>query len=340
MLVDEFDFDLPPGLIAQKPAARRDASRLMVLDRKTGSITHRVFADLPEYLSGGDVLVINDTKVVPARVEGVKPTGGRVEALILEDLGLGSYLAIVKGGLKAGAHVTVGGMYDAVVEKDLGGGRKVLCFKDPDGFRQAMDEIGRMPLPPYIDPKGRDEAHDRERYQTVYARTPGAVAAPTAGLHFTPSLIGSITGRGVCVAAVTLHVGPGTFMPVREDVVERHVMEEEEYEVPGETADIVTAAIRDGRRVVAVGTTSTRTLESACQDGVLKPGKSRTGIFIYPGYNFKAVGALITNFHLPKSTLLMLVCAFAGREKIMAAYGAAVQHGYRFYSYGDAMLII
>lgn len=339
MLVDEFDFDLPRELIAQRPSRQRDASRLMVLDRKTGEIAHRVFKDLPEYLRPGDVLVINDTKVVPARVEGVKPTGGRVEALLLKDLGRGGYEALVKGGLKTGSKVTIGGRYEATVEKDLGEGRKLFRFADPDGFREAVNEIGRMPLPPYIDPKGRDEAHDRERYQTVYADKLGAVAAPTAGLHFTPGLIERIRDMGVFVATVTLHVGPGTFMPVREDVVERHVMHEEEYEISQAAADMVNQAAREGRRVVAVGTTSARTLEAAWAEGCLKPGKSRTGIFIYPGYSFKAVSVLITNFHLPKSTLLMLVCAFAGREKVMSAYGEAVRAGYRFYSYGDAMMI-
>lgn len=340
MLVNEFDYDLPPELIAQAPSAVRDASRLMVVGRSTGSISHNRFSGLPGFLRPGDVLVVNDTRVYPARITGVKESsGGAVEALLLKDMGGGRYTALMRGKPKRGARLAFGGLR-ASVEEDIGGGMKVIRFDDVEGLSGELERIGRMPLPPYIDQGARQEGEDRERYQTVYASRRGAVAAPTAGLHFTPELIARIKGMGVSVATVTLHVGIGTFMPVRVDTVEDHLMEEEEYEVTEEAADAINAAKASGGRVVAVGTTSARTLESAAgPDGVVVPGSSGTRLFIYPGYRFRAVDALVTNFHLPKSTLLMLVSALAGVDTVRAAYEEAVGQGYRFYSYGDAMFI-
>lgn len=343
MFLGEFDYTLPEELIAQEPSSVRDASRLMVLDRQSGAISHRVFRDLVDYLKPGDVLVVNNTRVFPARLIGAKEkTGGSTEALLLKKLGGGRYEALVKGRVNEGVTVVFGGRLKAAVESDLGGGRKVLSFfgGPEDAVEKAIEDVGQMPLPPYIRPETRDEGRDRERYQTVYASRPGAVAAPTAGLHFTPGLMAAIRDKGVEVAEVTLHVGIGTFKPVREEVIERHEMGEEEYLVPPESADAINAAKAEGRRVIAVGTTSARTLESAsAEDGRLAAGSGNTRLFIYPGYRFEVVDALVTNFHLPKSTLLMLVCALAGREKVLGAYAEAVSGGYRFYSYGDAMFI-
>jgi S-adenosylmethionine:tRNA ribosyltransferase-isomerase len=338
MLIEEFDYELPKELIAQSPASERDKSRLMVVPRGEGSIRHGIFSGLPEYLGPGDVMVINDAKVVPSRLIGTKATGGRVEALILKHIGGGRYEALVKGKAAPGTAVVFTRELEGTVEEDLGGGKKVVRFSRQDA-EEALRKAASMPLPPYIEPSGRDAERDRERYQTVYAATPGAVAAPTAGLHFTEALIGKIKEKGVSVVSVTLQVGPGTFMPVREEIIERHKMEEEEYSVPEETADAVNRAQADGRRVIAVGTTSARTLESAFRDGRVRPGEASTRLFIYPGYEFKVIRAIVTNFHLPKSTLLMLICAFAGRDKTLSAYKEAVRAGYRFYSYGDAMLI-
>ncbi len=338
MLIEDFDYELPKELIAQSPASERDKSRLMVLPRGAGSIRHGIFSDLPEYLGPGDVMVINDAKVVPSRLMGTKATGGRIEALILRRIGEERYEALIKGKTAPGTEVIFTTELQAAVEEDLGGGKKVIRFSKP-GAEEAIRKAASMPLPPYIDPSGRDADRDRERYQTVYAARPGAVAAPTAGLHFTEALLREIKEKGVSVVSVTLQVGPGTFMPVREEVIERHEMEEEEYSVPEETADAVNRALAEGRRVIAVGTTSARTLESAFRDGQVRPGEARTRLFIYPGYEFKAIRAIVTNFHLPKSTLLMLICAFAGRDKTLSAYQEAVRAGYRFYSYGDAMFI-
>jgi S-adenosylmethionine:tRNA ribosyltransferase-isomerase len=338
MLIEDFDYELPKELIAQSPALERDKSRLMVLPRGAGDIRHGIFSDLPQYLRPGDVMVINDAKVVPSRLIGTKATGGRIEALVLRRIGEGRYEALVKGKSAPGTEVIFTRELHAAVEEDLGGGKKVIRFSLPDA-EDAVREAASMPLPPYIDPSGRDADRDRERYQTVYAARPGAVAAPTAGLHFTENLLSKIKEQGVSVVSVTLQVGPGTFMPVREEVIERHKMEEEEYTVPEETSDAVNRALAEGRRVIAVGTTSARTLESAFRDGRVWPGEARTRLFIYPGYEFKAIRAIVTNFHLPKSTLLMLICAFAGRDKTLSAYKEAVRAGYRFYSYGDAMFI-
>jgi len=346
MRLSDFDYDLPPELIAQSPAGVRDASRLMTLDRRTGDITHGVFRDLAGYLRPGDVLVVNDTRVYPARLRGRKSaTGGAVEALLTKDLGGGRYRALVKGGPRPGTTIDFDGGLRAEVEAagedEGGGGARILSFESGAPIDERLDEVGSMPLPPYIAASGRDEVRDRERYQTVYAKKRGAVAAPTAGLHFTPELLRRLEEGGVSTVPVTLHVGPGTFMPVRADMVEDHVMEEEEYEVTAEAAEAINEARRSGGRVVAVGTTSLRTLESAAgEDGEVRPGNGSTGLFIYPGYRFRAVDALITNFHLPRSTLLMLVSAFAGRERVLGAYREAVAGGYRFYSYGDAMLIL
>jgi len=338
MLIEDFDYELPKELIAQSPASERDKSRLMVLPRGAGSIRHGIFSDLPQYLQPGDVMVINDAKVVPSRLMGTKATGGRIEALILRRIGEERYEALIKGKNAPGTAIIFTPELQAAVEEDLGGGRKVIRFSKP-GAEEAIRKAASMPLPPYIDPSGRDADRDRERYQTVYAARPGAVAAPTAGLHFTEALLWEIKEKGVSVVSVTLQVGPGTFMPVREKVIERHEMEEEEYSVPEETADVVNRALAEGRRVIAVGTTSARTLESAFRDGRVWPGEARTRLFIYPGYEFKAIRAIVTNFHLPKSTLLMLICAFAGRDKTLSAYREAARAGYRFYSYGDAMFI-
>ncbi len=337
MLVTDFDYSLPENLIAQSPAKERDKSRLMVLPRADGKIEHGIFSDLPGYLKAGDVMVVNNAKVVPSRLTGTKATGGRVEALIVRKTGEGMYEALVRGRAAPGTEMGFPGGLGARILEDLGGGRKVISF---DGVTdEAIRKAASMPLPPYIGESGRDDVRDRERYQTVYASEPGAVAAPTAGLHFTDGLLNKIKENGVSVVPVTLHVGPGTFLPVREEVVERHEMENEEYSVPEETADTVNRALSEGRRVIAVGTTSARTLESAFGDGGLRAGKGSTGLFIYPGYKFKAVRAMITNFHLPKSTLLMIVCALAGKDRIFEAYREAVSMRYRFYSYGDAMFI-
>jgi S-adenosylmethionine:tRNA ribosyltransferase-isomerase len=340
MLVNEFDFELPAGLIAQSPAPERAASRLMTLNRATGELGHGIFSDLPGLLRAGDVLVINDTKVFPARLNGTKRgTGGRVEALLLKDLGGCRYEALMKGKNPPGTVIEFDVSLSAEVAGELGGGKKLLRFICDGSLDELIERLGRMPLPPYIDQSVRDESSDRERYQTVYASKRGAVAAPTAGLHFTPELLESIRQAGVIIAPVTLHVGIGTFMPVREEVVERHEMQEEEYDIPKQTADAINAAKSDGRRVVCVGTTSARAVESASENGRVREGAGSTRIFIYPGYRFQAVDCLITNFHLPKSTLIMLICALAGKENIMAAYAEAIKNKYRFYSYGDAMFI-
>jgi len=341
MLVSEFTFDLPPELIAQKPSEVRDASRLMVVRRAAGGMEHARFANLPEHLTPGDVMVVNDTRVYPARLDGVKEdSGGAVEALLVRAMGGGRYTALMRGRTRPGAKILFAGRLGAVVEEDLGEGRKVIRFDQPDGLEAELDTVGRMPLPPYIGQGETDEPFNRERYQTVYADKRGAVAAPTAGLHFTPELMGKVEAMGVTVARVTLHVGIGTFMPVRVDKVEDHVMEEEEYEVTPEASDAINAARAAGGRIVAVGTTSARTLESAADgSGRVRPGSGGTRLFAYPGYRFKAVDALVTNFHLPKSTLLMLVSALAGKDTILRAYEEAVRRRYRFYSYGDAMFI-
>ena len=326
MKLSDFDYALPKELIAQRPAEERDSSRLMVL--KEG-IEHRRFRDLPEYLESGDVLVINDTKVLKARIFGKKSTGGRVEALILGKAEDGLWEALIKGKVKEGSVLDFSGHRAKVIEKD-GGKAAVEFSEDPE---LIMEEQGVYPLPPYI----KEYHGDMERYQTVFARKDGAVAAPTAGLHFTPELLKFIEKKGVDIVRITLHVGWGTFKPVKVENIEEHRMEKEWYEISREAAERINS--REGR-LFAVGTTTVRSLESSSVNGAIIPGAGETDLFIYPGYEFKSgMDALITNFHLPKSTLLMLVTAFGGYERIMNAYRIAVEKRYRFFSFGDAMLI-
>jgi len=330
----EFDYDLPEELIAQEPLAQRDSSRLMVLHRD-GDLEHRRFHDLPEYLEDGDCLVLNDTRVLPARLLGTREgTGGRVELLLVEATGASEWLVLAKParGLKPGTGVVFPGGLRAKVLRTGAAGERVVSFSGVPDLMEALKDLGKVPLPPYI----RREIQDPERYQTVYGCHEGSCAAPTAGLHFTPELLERVRQAGCHVARVTLHVGPGTFQPVRTERVKDHVMHFERYWVPGETA----RAVNEAKRVVAVGTTSTRTLEASAQGGRVAAGEGRTDLFIYPGYHFRVVGALVTNFHLPRSTLLMLVAAFAGTGRVMEAYREAVRLRYRFFSFGDAMLIL
>lgn len=338
MLLSDFDFELPPERIARYPADRRDASRLLELDRRTGRITHRCFPEIVQLLAPGDVLVLNDTRVIPARLIGERPSGGRVELLLLEPSGESRWRALGKPGraLRQGSRVRFGGgrLTATVIGRDDDGTRVVELEHDGE-LLPLLDEIGLPPLPPYIDRE--PEPQDRERYQTVYAEQPGAVAAPTAGLHFTQELLETIRARGVAVGTLTLHVGLGTFQPVRVERIEEHVMHQERFSIPEELATLVNE--RTGR-MVAVGTTVARALESSGDEaGRVRAGSGRTDIFIYPGYRFRVVEALLTNFHLPRSTLLMMVSAFAGREHILAAYHEALARQYRFFSYGDAMFI-
>ena len=338
MLRQDFDFDLPEELIAQYPAPERDASRLLLLDSETGGYHDRHFNDLVSLVNPGDLLVFNDTRVIPARLFGRKATGGRVEVLVERLLDRDRCLAHVQASKtpKEGSRIILEGG----VELQVGGRRDDLFELDqPDGqaLSDVLEQQGHTPLPPYI--RRTDEALDADRYQTVYARRPGAVAAPTAGLHFTRELIGELAHKGVECVYVTLHVGAGTFQPIRENDIEKHRMHSEWFEVSEAVCDQVNAAKRTGRRIIAVGTTSVRCLESATVDNRLQPFRGETDIFIYPGFEFRTVDALITNFHLPGSTLLLLVCAFAGREHILRAYRHAVEAGYRFFSYGDAMFI-
>ncbi|HHY92184.1 MAG TPA: tRNA preQ1(34) S-adenosylmethionine ribosyltransferase-isomerase QueA [Firmicutes bacterium] len=341
MRLEEFDYDLPAELIAQTPLARRDASRLLVLNRQTGGIEHRVFHDLPLFLRPGDVLVLNNTRVLPARLLGRRAaSGGKVEVLLLRELEPDQWEVLVKPGRRCpeGEELTFGGgrLRARVLRRTPEGGRVVAFSPGGKDFLQLLSEIGRMPLPPYI----HTELQDQERYQTVYARHLGSAAAPTAGLHFTPDLLQAIQGQGVEILYLTLHVGLGTFRPVREENVEKHHMHEEYYIVHPEVAQRINTAKEEKRRVVAVGTTVVRTLESAGQSGRVQPGAGWTDLFIYPGFTFHIVDALVTNFHLPKSTLLMLVAAFAGRETVLRAYQEAVKERYRFFSFGDAMFIL
>ncbi len=335
----DFNFDLPKELIAQTPLEQRDHSRLMHLDKNTGEIEHRHFYELPEMLREGDCLVLNDSRVLPARLIGSRPTGGSVEVLLLRDLGNGEWECLTKPGKKTrpGTELSFGnGELSATVENVAEGGNRIVKFHYEGIFLEILEKLGRMPLPPYI----KEELQDPERYQTVYSRELGSAAAPTAGLHFTKELLDIIASRGVKVCYLTLHVGLGTFRPVKEDEIEEHEMHSEFCIVPEETARIVTETKKNGGRVVCVGTTSCRTIESfAKPDGTLEPSSGWTDIFIYPGYQFKCMDALITNFHLPESTLIMLVSALAGREHILNAYNTAVAEKYRFFSFGDAMFI-
>ena len=349
--LDDYHYHLPEARIAQTPALNRDGSRLLHLRRDDSAVSHRHFHDIVSLLRPSDVLVVNNTRVIPGRLHGRKETGGKAELLILDygetnvrdhDDRTRVYHCLIKSSKQAGTGTRILFEEGLVAEVlDFSRGIYTVKFFAPESFDGLLQRIGRMPLPPYIkrDETGPDEA-DRMRYQTVYAREQGAIAAPTAGLHFTDEILAHIKEGGVTVAAVTLHVGYGTFVPVRVDDIRDHRMHEEWFSIPGNTARIVNQAKTEGHRVVAVGTTSVRTLEYATgSDGVIKPGSGRCDLFIYPGYPFKTVDAMITNFHLPRSTLLMLVSAFAGRERILSAYKAAVEEKYRFFSYGDAMFI-
>jgi S-adenosylmethionine:tRNA ribosyltransferase-isomerase len=347
--VTDFDFALPDDLIAQEPSPIRGGSRLMVIDRESGSILHRRFSDLPALLRGGDLLIVNDTRVFPARLIGTRlPGGGAAECfLVRPDAAPDTWIALVHPGqrLREGSRMVFAGPAGATLHAEVVGrhfhGRRTVRLWTGDGspVRDAIDAIGHVPLPPYI--KRADSISDRDRYQTVYARERGSIAAPTAGLHFTPEILEQLALMGVERASITLHVGYGTFQPIRVEHVEQHQVESEHYEVSAETASALTRALQSGRRVIAVGTTSTRTLESLpiSEDGVVSAGAGDTALFIRPGHAFKIVSGLITNFHLPQSSLLMLVSAFGGRERILAAYREAVEQRYRFYSYGDAMFI-
>ena len=340
MKTSDFYYDLPEELIAQTPLERRDASRLMVLDRRTGEVTHRHFYDIVEYLQPGDCLVMNDSRVLPARLMGHRPTGGVVEVLLLRDLGNKCWECLCKPGRKMqpGNQVIFGdGELTATVREVREDGNRVVEFHYEGIFLEILERLGKMPLPPYI----KAELKDQERYQTVYSREVGSAAAPTAGLHFTQELLGKIRAKGVSTAFVTLHVGLGTFRPVKAEEITDHHMHSELCMMNQETADLLNATRARGGRIICVGTTSCRTLESLVNpDGSFCAGSKWTEIFIYPGYTFKAMDGLITNFHLPESTLVMLVSAFAGREHILAAYKQAVEQRYRFFSFGDAMCIL
>lgn len=339
MKTHDFWYDLPEELIAQTPLERRDGSRLLVLNRQTGALEHRRFYDIVEYLNPGDCLVMNDSRVLPARLLGHRPTGGAVEVLLLRDLGGGDWECLVKPGRKMqeGQEVIFGdGQLTATVRAVLEDGNRVVHFSYDGIFLEVLERLGKMPLPPYI----KEELQDQERYQTVYSREVGSAAAPTAGLHFTRELLEKIREKGVSEAFVTLHVGLGTFRPVKAEEVTEHHMHSELCTFSRETAEILNETRKRGGRIVCVGTTSCRTLESLVNEDGSFEAKSRwTDIFIYPGYQFKAMDALITNFHLPESTLVMLVSAFAGREQVLHAYEEAVKERYRFFSFGDAMFI-
>lgn len=358
MRTADFDFLLPPGLIAQTPAAERDQSRLLVLQRSDGQIAHRHFGNLLEYLRRGDLLVLNNSRVIPARLRGVNAkSGGQFEVLLLEENSLNDWWVMLRPGKRArlGTQIifretngNVGCVQATVIDKNDEGHRR-LRFTGTSNLNESLDAIGEVPLPPYITRTGSgQQIEDRKRYQTVYARSAGSVAAPTAGLHFTQALLDEIRSRGVTIYFLTLHVGLGTFAPVKTETLAAHTMHDERFEVGVETARAINEAKRCSRRVIAVGTTTARVLESvaAVNEGQLIPGAGRTNIFIYPPYPFKIADALLTNFHLPRSTLLMLASAFAapnetrGRELILSAYAEAVRECYRFFSYGDAMLIL
>lgn len=332
-------YELPEELIAQTPIERRDASRLMVLDKKSGEIEHRHFYDLPAYLRPGDCMVLNDSRVIPARLFGVRPSGGVTEVVLLRDLGDKRWECLCRPGrkMRVGSTVSFGdGELNAVVDEVQEDGNRILRFEYEGIFLEILDRLGQMPLPPYI----KVQLQDKERYQTVYSREPGSAAAPTAGLHFTQELLERIRTMGVEVCFVTLHVGLGTFRPVKVENIEEHDMHSEYCTVSAETAEAINRTKAHGGRVIAVGTTSCRTLESfADENGHMEAASGWTNIFIYPGYRFKCIDALVTNFHLPGSTLVMLVSALAGRENILHAYETAVREKYRFFSFGDAMFI-
>ncbi|EOU1761954.1 tRNA preQ1(34) S-adenosylmethionine ribosyltransferase-isomerase QueA [Clostridium perfringens] len=340
MKVSDFYFELPEELIAQYPLEKRDSSRLMVLDKKTGEIEHRKFHDILEYLNEGDTLVLNNTRVLPARLIGEKEeTGGKIEFLLLKRIEGDKWECLAKPGRKAkvGTVFTFGeGKLKAIVREIGEEGNRIIEFKYDGIFEQVLDELGQMPLPPYI----HEKLEDKERYQTVYSKEKGSAAAPTAGLHFTEDLLKEIKDKGVNIAYLTLHVGLGTFRPVKVDDVNNHVMHSEYYHLDKENAELINKTKESGKRVIAVGTTSSRTLETiGDENGRVREQSGWTDIFIYPGYKFKIVDNLITNFHLPESTLIMLVSALAGQDNIMNAYNTAVKEKYRFFSFGDSMFI-
>lgn len=341
MKTSDFYYDLPKELIAQDPLEDRSSSRLLVLHRKSGRVEHRVFTDIVEYLKAGDCLVRNNTKVIPARLYGTRvDTGATIELLLLKRMENDVWETLVKPGKKArqGAVISFGdGILTGEIIDVKEDGNRLIQFRYEGIFEEILDQLGQMPLPPYI----THTLKDKNRYQTVYAKYEGSAAAPTAGLHFTEELFQKLEEKGVLVANVTLHVGLGTFRPVKVDDVSKHHMHTEFYQVTKEEADKINRAKQAGGRIVCVGTTSCRTIESAAdENGVLKPGQGDTDIFIYPGYSFKMMDVLITNFHLPESTLLMLVSALAGKEQVMRVYEEAVQEKYRFFSFGDAMIIL
>ena len=340
MRTKDFYFDLPEELIAQTPIAQRDASRLLVLDKENGAWEHKHFFDLAGYLRAGDCLILNNSRVLPARLLGHRmPGGGACEVLLLIDRGDNVWECLVRPGkkMRVGAKVSFGeGELIGEVVEELPGGNRLVKFSYEGIFLEVLDRLGKMPLPPYI----KAELQDRERYQTVYSKVNGSAAAPTAGLHFTPELLAQLKEMGVNIGYVTLHVGLGTFRPVKEDEITAHEMHSEYCIIPQETADLINETKKAGGRVICVGTTSCRTIESwAGEDGTMQASAGWTNIFIYPGYRFKVLDALITNFHLPESTLIMLVSALAGREATLAAYEEAVKERYRFFSFGDAMFI-
>ena len=336
----DFYYDLPPELIAQTPIEKRDASRLMTLNRATGEVGHHHFYELPDFLNPGDCLILNDSRVLPARLLGQRlPGGGACEVLLLIDRGDKTWECLVRPGrkMRPGAKLSFGdGQLTAEVTEELPGGNRLVRFDYEGIFLEVLERLGKMPLPPYI----KEELQDRERYQTVYSKVVGSAAAPTAGLHFTPELLATIAAKGVGIGYVTLHVGLGTFRPVKEENITDHEMHSEYCIIPQETADLINRTKAAGGRCICVGTTSCRTLESwAGEDGHMEAKAGWTDIYIYPGYRFKVMDALVTNFHLPESTLIMLVSAFAGREQVLAAYEEAVRERYRFFSFGDAMFL-
>lgn len=335
----DFYYELPPELIAQTPAQPRDSSRLLVYNRATDSVEHRIFRDVTDYLKKGDVLVINNTKVLPARMYAHTEHGGLVEILLLKRKDKDTWEVLAKPGKKCaiGKKLTINDKLSLTVEGITDSGERIVRFEYDGVFENILEEVGSMPLPPYI----KEKLQDKNRYQTVYAKTDGSAAAPTAGLHFTPELLAKIKDMGVEVVEVLLHVGLGTFRPVKEDIITDHKMHSEYFEVSEQAAEAINKAKAEGRRVIAVGTTSVRTLESATgEDGIIKAGHGDTSIFIYPPYKFKCVDALITNFHLPESTLVMLVAALVGREKVLEIYKTAVENKYRFFSFGDACFFL
>jgi S-adenosylmethionine:tRNA ribosyltransferase-isomerase len=344
MLTSELDYDLPQELIAKEPTAQRDKSRLLVLHQHSGELEHRVFSDLPRFLRPGDVLVLNQSRVIPARILGtITDSGKAVEILLVRKLEPARWIAMVKPGraLKVGVKVALKSGLTAEMAGILPDGMRVVEFYGTDNVDETLLDIGQTPLPPYIERKKGELETDRERYQTVFARHDGSVAAPTAGLHFTTELLDAIRGNGIKVVYVICHIGPGTFRPITTKVLGEHHMDEEHFTVSAQAARAINNSRLKGKRVVAVGTSMVRTLEScAAEDGTLVAQSGRTELFITPGYQFKAVDVLLTNFHLPRSTTLSLAAAFAGRERLLAAYGEAIRRKYRFYSFGDAMLIV